>query len=51
MYKFKIKIYKWVAYDILKKNKYQILKDENKLFVQEQRKKYNTLLDLIRINL
>lgn len=51
LYDFKIKIYRWVAYDILKKNKYQILKDENKLFTQEQRKKYDKLLDLIRINL
>jgi hypothetical protein len=51
MYEFKITIYRWVAYDILKRNKYQILKDENKLFTQEQRKKYNKLLDLVRINI
>jgi hypothetical protein len=51
LYELKIRIYKWVAYDILKDNKHQILKDENKLFTQDQRKKYSDLLDLIRVNL
>lgn len=51
LYEFKIRVYKSVAYEILKDNKYQILKDENKLFTQTQRRKYSDLLDLIRINL
>ena len=51
LYKFKLSIYKSVAYDILKKNKYAILKDEHKLFTQKNRTKYDKLLDLIRINL
>ncbi len=51
MYDLKISIYKSSAYDILKDNKLQILKDENKLFTQEQRDKYSTVLDLVRINI
>ncbi len=51
LYKFKLSIYKSVAYDILKKNKYAILKDEHKLFIQKNRTKYYKLLDLIRVNL
>jgi hypothetical protein len=51
LYSLKIRISKQVAYDILKRNKYQILKDENKIFTQEQRKKYWELLNLIRVNI
>lgn len=51
LYEYKIRIYKLVAHDILKENKLQILKDENKLFVQEQRDKYSDLLNLIRVNI
>jgi len=49
--KTKLFAYKNVAYDILKENKYQIQKDENKKFTQEQRTKYNKFVDLININL
>ena len=51
LYLFKLDMYKSVAYDILKKNKYQILKDEHKIFTQNNRTKYDKLLDLFRINL
>lgn len=51
LYKFKLSMYKSVAYDILKRNKYEILKDEHKLFTQKNRTKYDKIVELIRINL
>ena len=51
MYELKIRVSKSAAYEILWDNKLQILKDENKLFTQEQRTKYSDLLDIIRVNL
>lgn len=51
IYNLKLQIYKSTAYDILKMNKYNVLKDENKLFIQNQRTKYDKVLDLFRINL
>jgi len=50
LYISKLDIFKSVAYDILKKNKYAVLKDEHKKYTQENRKRYFNLLDLIRIN-
>jgi len=51
LYEFKLFIYQSTAIDILKKNKYAINKNEHKLFTKQNRIKYDTLLDLIRINL
>ncbi len=51
LYLFKLNIYKSVAYDILKMNKYSILKDEHKKYSKENRKRYDDLLDLIRVNI
>jgi len=51
LYEFKIRNFKLVAYDILKNNKFSILRDENKLFRQDQRNKYSSILDLFRVNL
>lgn len=49
--KIKNQAYKELSYNILLENKVQIRKDNRKIFVQEQRKKYNDLFELIRINL
>ncbi len=51
LYKFKLQIYKSVAFDILKKNKYTILRDQHKKYIQENRTRYSKLLNLIRINI
>lgn len=51
LYQFKLFIYSDLAYEILKRNKYEILKDEHKLFTQKNRDKHSELLDLMRINL
>ena len=51
LYEFKLSIYRSVAYDILKKNKYSTLRNEHKKYTQENRKKYDHLLDLIRVNI
>lgn len=47
----KLEINKQVAYDILKLNKNQVKKDERKLYVQEQRNRYDKLLELIMVNI
>lgn len=47
----KLEINKQVAYDILKLNKNQVKKDERKLYVQEQRDRYDKLLELIMVNI
>lgn len=47
----KLKINKQVAYDILKLNKHQVRNDEKKLFAQNERSKYDKLLDIIMINI
>lgn len=51
LYITKLSFYKDVAYNILKLNKQQVLKDNHKLFTQQQRTKYDNLLDIIRINI
>lgn len=47
----KLEINKQVAYDILKLNKNQVKKDERKLYVQNERNKYDKLLELIMLNI
>lgn len=47
----KLAIYKKVSYDILLLNKLQVSRDEKKLYVQEERSKYDGLLSKIMINL
>lgn len=47
----KLAIYKQVSYDVLLLNKLQISQDEKKLYVQEQRSKYDSLLSKFSINL
>lgn len=51
LYKTKLVIFREVAYNILKENKYNILKDNHKVFTQSQRKSYDALFELIRINI
>lgn len=51
LYSVKLAIYKSVAYDILKNNKYAVLKDEHKLYTQENRERYEYLLTSIRVNI
>ena len=47
----KLEVNKQVAYDILKLNKLQVKKDEDKSFMQEQRTSYEKILDLFMVNL
>lgn len=47
----KLDIYKEVAFDIMKYNKYEIREDNRKTHMQSQREKYDGVLDLFRINL
>lgn len=47
----KLEINKQVAYDVLKLNKNQVKKDERKLYVQEERSKYDKLLEIIMVNI
>ena len=49
--KTKLHISRQVAYNILMLNKQQVLKDEQKKYVQQERSKYDKLLDAFRINL
>ena len=51
LYAFKLAVFQSVAYDIMKKNKYAILRDENKKYTKKIRKKYDNLLELIRTNI
>ena len=51
LYISKLDIFKSVAYDILKKNKYAVLRDEHKKYTQKIRTNYSNLLELIRINI
>lgn len=51
MYKTKLNLYKDIAYNILKENKQNILRDNHKYFTQSQRKSYDKLIDLVRINI
>ena len=51
MYYSKLDIYKSTAIDVLKQNKYHVLKDEHKLYTQQERIKESNLLTLIRVNL
>lgn len=46
----KMEIAKQVAYDTLKLNKNQVMKDEQKLYMQDARGKYDKLLEIIMIN-
>jgi len=47
----KLYIYKEVAVDIMKFNKQEIREDDRKTHMQTQRKKYDEVLDLFRLNL
>lgn len=47
----KLNVYKQVAFDILMLNKVQVRKDAMKKYVIEERKKYNTLLDIMMVNI
>jgi len=49
--KTKMIVYKNIAYNILKENKYQVQIDQNKKFIQQQRTKYDNLINLINLNL
>jgi len=51
LYKFKLSVFKSVAYDILKKNKYAILRDEHKKYTQKNRTLFDDLLDGFRVSL
>jgi hypothetical protein len=47
----KLDIYKQVSFDVLKLNKSQIKNDTYKSVMQDQRGKYDRLIDLINVNL
>ena len=47
----KLAIYKKVSFNILALNKLQIRKDEHKLYVQQERGKYDKLIDNIMVNI
>jgi len=51
LYLTKLSIYKSIAYDILEENKGAILKDNYKKYTQENRKRYDELLEIARVNL
>jgi hypothetical protein len=44
-------MYKQVSYDLLLINKLQVSRDEKKLYLQEERKKYDTLLSKFMVNI
>lgn len=46
----KMEIFNSVAFNIMQLNKAQVSKDQKKLYDQEQRTKYNKLLDIMMIN-
>lgn len=46
----KLEINKQVAYDVLKLNKRQVKKDEDKLYMQRERNKYDKLLEIVMVN-
>lgn len=46
--KTKLSVYEQISYDVLKLNKVKVRKDERKKFVQQERTKYNALLDMMR---
>ncbi len=46
----KLEVNKQVAYDVLKLNKHQIKKDEDKTHMQRERNKYDKLLEIIMVN-
>lgn len=46
----KLEINKQIWYDILKLNKAQIKKDEDKTYMQKERNKYDKLLEIIMVN-
>ncbi|MBW7954691.1 hypothetical protein H3C61_02675 [Candidatus Gracilibacteria bacterium] len=46
----KLEINKQIGYDILKLNKAQIKKDEDKTYMQKERNKYDKLLEIIMVN-
>ncbi|MCH2189207.1 hypothetical protein MK079_05275 [Candidatus Gracilibacteria bacterium] len=48
---FKMNVYERVAYDVLLMNKGQVRKDESKLYVTDERTKYDALIDLFSVNL
>gem|GEM_PF-5854096 len=45
-----MEIFNSVAFNIMQLNKAQVSKDQKKLYDQEQRTKYNKLLDIMMIN-
>lgn len=47
----KLALYEDVAYDILRLNKHQVRKDEKKLFLQNERNKYDMLLEVFMVNI
>lgn len=49
--KHKLEIYKVLSYDLLLLNKLQVSKDEKKLYVQEERMKYDNLLTKFMVNI
>jgi len=51
LYKTKLVFYRELAYNTLKTNKQKVATDSHKLFTQEQRKKYDNLLDMIMVNI
>lgn len=46
----KLEVNKQVAYDVLKLNKHQIKQDEDKLYMQNERNKYDKLLEIVMVN-
>jgi len=49
--KHKLEIYKVLSYDLLLLNKLQVSKDEKKMYVQEERMKYDNLLTKFMVNI
>lgn len=47
----KLEVYKQVSYDILKLNKSEVLNNSTTLVTQDQRTKYDSIIDLFMINL
>jgi len=47
----KLELYEDVAYDILRLNKHQVRKDEKKLFIQNEREKYDMLVEVFMVNI
>lgn len=47
----KLNIYKKISYDILQLNKHQIRNDNKKKFMQEERTKFDKLLEIIMVNI